>query len=96
MGTAVMIIAIAIYIFMCIKAKEQVVNFSKKITDFVGLEIKEPITGMIILGVLIALISKLFWPLIIGIGIGILVYYWITEREKVKDFFDDLFDNLCY
>ena len=92
MGTLIMMIVVAIYVYICIRATDRVENFIESILDKIDFNIDlHPIVSMIILGFFIAFIAKLFWPLIVAIGLGLLAFYWFKDRDVIKNLFKDLF-----
>ena len=90
MGTIVSIIVIALYVFVAIKEYDRVIGFIEDKLDFLNFT-GEDIVGVIILGFVIGIITKLFWPIIVLVALIFFAVNWNKDKEKVKDFFRDLF-----
>lgn len=91
MGLIVSIIAVAIYAFYALKNYDKLsTGLQEEIEDFWGINVNG-IVWVVVLGIIIGGIARIFWPLFVALAVGCLAFFWVTDKDKVKQFFKDLF-----
>jgi len=85
-----MLIIVTLYAFIAIKEYDKVIEFIFEKLDFLNF-IKEDIVGVIILGLAIAVIAWLLWPIIVLVIIIFVAFYWFKDKKKLIKFFKELF-----